>query len=169
MPFTREQAFAALTSLNPARVFLDSYRVKSLPEDLDIHFGPPEEFFISPSTQELYTRKRLIPILDDGNFGVVTFLEPDTRTLVQIDVESPNESRMVFRHWQQYLADLMIRICDSVDDDRRVELIAKLIGFEYTNEVFDYFARTASLEGEAWRVARDQFPLSIPVKLDAPD
>src|SRR5262245_30295256 len=99
MAFTREQAFAALASLNPAQVFLDSYRIKRLPENLDIYFGPPEEFFIAPDTQELYTRKRMVPILDDGNFGLVTFLDPDTRELVQIDVESCAESRAVFQHW----------------------------------------------------------------------
>src|SRR5262245_32575415 len=105
MAFTRKQASAAPASFNPAPVFLDSYRVNPLPENLDIYFGPPEEFFIAPDTQELYTHNRLVPILDDGNFGLVTFLDPDTRNLVQIDVESPAETRAVFRHWQQYLAD----------------------------------------------------------------
>lgn len=129
MAFTREQAYAALASLNPAPVFLESYRVKPLPENLDIYFGPPEEFFIAPDTQELYTRNRLIPILDDGNFGQVTFLDPDTRELVQMYVESPEESRTVFRHWQDYLADLMARLGETVDDDDRFRRMAELVGF----------------------------------------
>lgn len=38
MAFTRENAFDSLTSLKPAAVFLDSYRVKPLPKNLDIYF-----------------------------------------------------------------------------------------------------------------------------------
>jgi hypothetical protein len=162
MAFTREQAYAALASLNPAPVFLISYRVKRLPENLDIYFGPPEEFFIAPDTQELYTHNRLVPILDDGNFGLVTFLEPDTRELVQMDVESPTESRAVFRHWQQYLADLMVRVGESVDDDSRVRHMAELVGFAHTEELFNYFARMEEVSGDAWWEARRQFLLSIP-------
>jgi hypothetical protein len=160
--FTREQAYATLVSLNPATVFLDSYRVKRLPENLDIYIGPPEEFFLAPDTQELYTHHRLIPILDDGNFGRVTFLDPETRELVQMDVESPAESRAVFRHWQQYLAELMIRICESEDDDSRVWRLAGLVGFAFVDELFEDFDRTQALSGDAWWEARRQFPLSIP-------
>src|SRR5262245_11649442 len=105
MAFTRDQAYAALASLKPAPIFLESYRSRPLPENLDIYFGPPEEFFIAPETQDPCTGGRLVPILDDGNFGLVTFLDPDTKALVQIDVESPGEVRASFRHWQQYLAD----------------------------------------------------------------
>jgi hypothetical protein len=165
MAFTREQAYAALASLNPAPIFLESYRVKRLPENLDIYFGPPEEFFLAPDTQKRYTRNRLVPILDDGNFGLVTFLDPDTRELVQIDVESPDEARATFQHWQQYLADLLIRVGESVDDDGRVRRMAELVGFRHTDKLFDYFARTASMTGESYLEARRQF-LSIPA---APD
>lgn len=161
MAFTREQAYAALASLNPAQVFLESYQVKSLPENLDIYFGPPEEFFIAPDTQQLYTRNRLIPILDDGNFGLVTFLDPDTRELLQMDVESPGDSQAVFRHWQQYLAGLMIHVGESMDDDNGVRYIAELVGFAHLEELFDHFARTAELSGDAWWKARRLFPLSI--------
>jgi hypothetical protein len=132
MAFTREQAFAALASLKPAPVFLDSYRVRPLPENLDIYLGPPEEFFIAPDSQELYIRNRLIPILDDGNFRLVTFLDPGSGELVQMDVESPGECRAVFRHWQQYLTELMIRVGESMDDDDRLRRIAKFIGFAHT-------------------------------------
>jgi hypothetical protein len=162
MAFTREQAYAALESLNPAQVFLESYRVQPLPEKLDSYFGPPEEFFIAPDTQELYTRNRLVPMLDDGNFGLVTFLDPKTRELVQMNVESPEGTRATFRHWQQYLADLMVRVGESVDDDERVRRIAQLIGFSHTDELFGYFTRTKALSADAWREARRRFPLDIP-------
>jgi hypothetical protein len=161
MAVTREQAYAALASLNPAPVFLDLYRVKQLPENLDIYVGPPEEFFIASDTQELYTRNRLVPILDDGNFGLVTFLEPDTRELIQMDVESPEESRAIFLHWQQYLADLMMRIGESMDDDSRLRRIAELVGFAHTDKLFEHFARTQDVSGDAWWEARRQFPLSL--------
>ncbi len=162
MTFTREQAYAALASLKPAQVFLDSYRVKQLPENLEIYIGPPEEFFLAPDTQELYTHNRLIPILDDGNFGLVMFLDPDTRELVQMEVEAPAESRTIFRHWQQFLADLMIRIGDSVGDDRRVQYMAELVGFAHTDELFKFFASTEAVSGDAWWEARRQFLLNLP-------
>ena len=162
MPFTREHAFAALASLNPAAVFLDSYRSKPLPENLEIYFGPPEEFFIAPDTQELYTSNRLVPILDDGNFGVVTSLDPDAWELVLIGVESPDECRTTFRHWQQYLAALMICIGESVEEDERVRRIAKLVEFAYADELFAYFGRTHGLSGEAWSDAKREFLLGIP-------
>lgn len=161
MAFTRDQAYDALSSLNPAPVFLESYRVRKLPENLDIYFGPPEEFFIAPDTQEIYTRGQLIPILDDGNFGLVLFLDPATGALIQIDVESPDEARATYRHWQQYLADLMVRVGESVDDDDRARRIAILIGFSHTKELFEYFDRTQSISGDAWWEARRLFPLSI--------
>src|SRR5262249_54620162 len=107
---TREQAQAALAALNPAPVFLGAYRGERLPMDLDIFVGVPEEFFLAPDTETTYTGGRLIPILDDGNFGIITFYDPDARTLVQKDVESPREILARFGDWQQYLADLMIRI-----------------------------------------------------------
>ena len=117
-------------------MFLDSYRVRHLPENLDIYFGPPEEFFITPDTQEIYTRNHLVPILDDGNFGLVTFLDPEARQLVQMDVESPDESRATFQHWQQFLADLMIRIGESEDEDEQVRRMADVVGFAHTDELF---------------------------------
>ena len=162
MAFTREQAYEALASLNPAPVFLDAYRVRPLPENLDIYLGPPEEFFIAPDTQEAYTHNHLIPILDDGNFDLVTFLAPDTGALIQMSVESPDDPPgATFRHWQQYLADLMIRIGECVDGDQRVARIAQLIGFAYTDELFAYFARTQALTGDAWWEERRRFPLGI--------
>src|SRR5262245_37752440 len=164
MAFTREQAYAALDSLKPAQVFLDSYRIKSLPENLDIYFGPPEEFFIAPETQEIYTSNRLVPILDDGNFGLVTFLDSKSKDLVQIDVESPDESRSVFRHWQQYLAELMIRIGESVDDDTCIRRMTKTVGFAHTDKLFDLFARHENADQDTWFEAMRQFPLSIAVE-----
>jgi hypothetical protein len=131
--FTREQAYDALASLKPAKVFLSSYSVKPLPENLDIYFGPPEEFFIATDTQEPYTHGRLVPILDDGNFGLVTFLDPKTGNLVEVDVESPDKDRATFHDWQHYLADLMNRIEESVDDDEQVRRMARLIGFAHTD------------------------------------
>jgi len=161
MSFTRDQAYAALASLNPAQVFLDSYRHPKLPENLEIYFGPPEEFFIAADTQDRYTGGRLIPILDDGNFGLVTYLDPDSRELIQMDVESPDEDRTIFRHWQQYLADLIVTIGESLASDDHLRRIADRIGFGHVEELFDYYQRTEDLEGDEWWQARRQFPASI--------
>ena len=127
-PITREEAYLALSSLNPAQIFLESYQTKPIAENLDIFFGPPEEFFIAPDTQQRYSRGQLIPILDDGKFGVVTFLAPETQELVQIHVESPDQEWARFSTWQQFLANLMARIAEEIDEDDRLPRIAELIG-----------------------------------------
>ena len=160
MPFTRDQAYAALASLSPAQVFLDSYRTQKLPENLEIYFGPPEEFFIAPDTQALYSKNRLIPILDDGNFGLVTFLDPDTRKLIQMDIESPDEDRVPFNHWQQYLADLMITIGESVDSD---DLLpdGRPDRFHPRRRIVRLFDQTEDVSDDAWSEARRQFLASI--------
>jgi hypothetical protein len=128
MPFTRDQAYEALASLNPAQVFLDVYRNRNLPGDLDIYVGSPEELFIAPETQRRFGNGRLIPILDDGNFDIVTFLDPENRSLVEISVERPSEIRARFVQWSDYLSSLMARIGESVDDDRDIATLARLIG-----------------------------------------
>jgi hypothetical protein len=162
MAFTREHAYETLASLRPARIFLDSYRKRELPEFLDTHFGPPEEFFIAPDTQAAYEKDQLVPLLDDGNFGLVLFLDSRDRSLVQIYIESPHANRTFFRHWQQYLADLMVRIAEGEENDDRVRRIAALVGFQYVDSLFDYFARARELTGNAIRDARDSYPFSIP-------
>jgi hypothetical protein len=73
-----------------------------------------------------------------------------------------DESRATFLHWQQYLADLMIRIGESVDDDEQVHRMAKLVGFAHTDELFAYFARTKAWSDDAWWEARRKFLLGIP-------
>ncbi|MFD1245075.1 hypothetical protein [Paralysiella testudinis] len=162
MPTTREEAFEALFSMRPAKVFLDSYRMKILPENLDFYFGPPDEFFIEPEAQELYTGNYLIPILDDGNFDLIIFLDPATREIIEMDIESPYEYRTVFKSWQQYLASLMMRIREGVDEDERVIRMAHLIGFEYLEELFSHFTQTAKLQSDAWQEAQDRFIADIP-------
>ncbi|HZV04585.1 MAG TPA: hypothetical protein VE999_05805 [Gemmataceae bacterium] len=164
MAFTRDQAYQALASLHPAPIFLESYRVRQLPENLDIYYRPPEEFFIAPDTQEAYTQGRLIPILDDGHFCEVLFLDPDTGALLLIPVESPGEVRETFRHWQQYLAELMARVGEMEESDDRIRQIADLVGFAHTKELFEYFDRVQSLSSDAWWEARHRFPLSISVE-----
>jgi hypothetical protein len=150
---TREQALATLASLSPAPVFLDSYRTKQLPESLHAFFGPPEEFFLAPDTIEPYAEGRLVPLLDDGNFGIVTFYDPSTGGFVQKDVEEPEKTRATFANWQQYLADLMFGVADSGADDAQMRRVSELIKFprlrEFTafldlhaNDAYDDFERS---------------------------
>lgn len=160
MPFTREDAYRTLAALKPAPIFLQSYEVERLPENLDIYFGPPEEFFIAPDTQELYTQGRLVPILDDGNFGLVTFCDPDARTLVQMDVESPAD-KTIFHHWQQYLAHLMISIAESIDSDDQIRRMAELIRFAHTKELFEYLDLSQEMSDDEWWEASQRFIMGI--------
>jgi hypothetical protein len=94
----------------------------------------------------------------------VLFLDPDADALVLIDIESPGQVRSTFRHWQQYLAHLMIQVAESEESDDRIRRIAELIGFAHTRELFEYFDRMQNLSDDAWWEARRQFPLSIPAE-----
>jgi hypothetical protein len=151
---TREESLAALESLGVADVFADSYRSKNLPRKLDIHFGPPEEFFLAPGTQDLYTNGLLVPLLDDGNFRIVTFLDPETSCFVQMDVEEPEDSRTVLTSWQQYLADVFMGIAESGADDDELAVIAQLIGFQHMDRTLEFM--DCSL-GSGWCDARAKF------------
>ena len=157
MPFSREEALAALTSLNPAPIFLDAYRMQRLPENLDFHIGAPAEFFLAPATQDAYTQGRFVPLLDDGCFSAVLMFDPATRELREIELESPQAAPTPFRHWQHYLAHLMLRIGESIDEVERLRRIAALVGFEHAALFFDFLARSEGLRGAAWSTARDEF------------
>lgn len=162
MPYTRDQAYLALAALNPAPVFLDAYRTRALPLSLDIYIGVPEEFFIAPDTQEAYTANVLIPILDDGNFGLVTFLNPESGELVQMYVDDESgEPHAIHCGWQQYLASLLVRIAESEDDDETLRDIASLLGFSEIDAFTAFLTQSASMEGEAYELARERFIGSV--------
>jgi len=162
MTFTRDQAYQALASLNPAPIFLEAYRTIRLPEDLDIFFGPPEEFFIAPDSQELYTEGRLIPLLDDGQFQRVLLLDPTTRNLVRISIESPEEVHDTFNCWPQYLADLMIRLGESMDDVEKLRRIAGLIQFPHLEATLTFLDEVAALPYAEYEKRKQEFIRSIP-------
>jgi hypothetical protein len=136
---TREQARESLARFNAAPVFLDAYVYKRLPLRLDTYFRPPEPFFRPPDAPSEYLEGRLIPILDDGNFGIITFYNPANGVLVQKDVEAPREVLATFSNWQQYLADLMIRAAESSEDDERLRQISELIEFRYFDALMAFF------------------------------
>ena len=162
MPFSRAQALNALRTWNPAPVFLDAYATKHLPENLDIYFGPPEEFFLAPDTQARYTKNRLIPLLDDGNFGLVIFHDPDRRILIELDVEAPDEVRHSYQNWQQYLAGLMLRIGESIDDDHRVSRMADLVGFKHAADLLELWRLIADLPHAEYERSCAAFVAGLP-------
>ena len=161
MTISRDKSYAALAELKPAPVFLQSYQSKRLPEDFDIYFGPPEELFLAPATDEEYPWGDRIPILDDGNFGLLLFVDPKTKKLIRIDIESPDEIHDEFENWQQYLADLMIRIGEGIDDDNRARRAAEVMGFAHVDELFDFFSRTQSMSVSAYESAKRHFLANI--------
>lgn len=142
-------------------MFLDAYKSKQLPECLHAYIGPPDEFFIAADTQEPYSKGRLIPILDDGNFSIVTFSDPCGARLVQFDVESPQSMLKEFTNWQQYLADLLIRVGESIDDDARVRRIAALVEFRYPDMLFAFFTAAGDQPYEEYKRLEQQFVSSI--------
>ncbi|MBL9091142.1 MAG: LYR motif-containing protein [Planctomycetaceae bacterium] len=157
MKFSRNDAFDCLVALDVATVFLDSYRGKKLPENLDSYFGPPEEFFVAADTQEPYTDGELIPILDDGNFSVVTFCDPLQQHFVQYFVESPKSPINKFLSWQQYLADLLIHVGESMEDDERVRRVASIVGFQNSDLLFKFFAAAEDGSYDEYMRLRDEF------------
>lgn len=156
---TRDESLATIESLGVAPVFANSYRSKDLPFHLEIYFGPPEEFFLGPETQDIYTEGRLIPLLDDGNFGIVTFYDPTAHTFVQIDIEEPDGERTILRSWQQYLADLFIRIADSgVEDAAGLAQISNMIGFMHLERTLEFME---SAKDHGWCATIAEFISSL--------
>ncbi len=161
MGFTREQAYQTVKEMRVAPVFAQSDEVKCLPENLDIFFGPPEEFFIASDSQEPYTGGRMVPILDDGNFGIVTFYDPRTGELAQYDIESSDEVHATFRCWQQYLAALLFRVVESIGDGERIRRIAALVRFHYVEDLFAVCHRAAGMSYQQFREERQRFIQSV--------
>jgi hypothetical protein len=158
---TREHAFEILASLKPSPVFLEAYRTPRLPEDLDIYFGCPEEFFLAPETLPAYTEGRLVPILDDGSFDTVTFYDSASGGLVQKSVESPREIVATFANWPQYIVHLMIRIAESVDDDDQLRRMGDLIGFRHFDQLMEFFAVGRNETFEEFQRRKLQFIQSL--------
>lgn len=155
---SRVESLATLESLGVADIFAHSYRSKKLPFSLDIYFGPPEEFFIASDTQETYTEGRLVPLLDDGNFGSVIFFDPETGAFLKKYVESLGEPPIVFTSWQQYLADLVIRIAESGVDDAELEQIATAIDFLHLDRTLAFMN---AADDDDWSERRYAFLASI--------
>lgn len=163
---TREQALKTLKSLKPAPVFIQCYQKDDLPYDLDIYFSVPEEFFmLTADEQEVYTNGRLIPLLDDGNFDVVLYYDPEENGFVQMDVDEGKVDAR-FANWQQYVASLLIRIAESIDDDADLKAISKTVGFKYFRELTSLLKTFGESddddEGEEEERAKRKFIESLP-------
>lgn len=129
----REEGYSWLQALGVARVFLESYRVRRLPEDLDNRFGPPEEFFtLDSSSQSDYDEGgRLVALLDDGNFDAILFFDRLRGDFVLKDVEIPSRVQRRFASWQQYLATLVRDLWEAERSDAALGRVAELIGFSH--------------------------------------
>ncbi len=157
MATTREEALATLKALAAPAVILQSYTRKKLPEDLSVHLGPPGEFFLNPDTQEPYTEGRLIPLLDDGNFGLVLLWDPEARLFVQKDIEEPERVVRTFENWQQYLAWVLFEMLESTEDEEAIRRAAKLLEFRHTDGLLELWERSAQMSYEEQDEARDRF------------
>lgn len=157
MPVTREQSLDTLKTLGVAPMFVQSYNDKRLPRDLDIFFGPPEEFFIEPDTQQLYTHERLIPLLDDGNFALVLFYDPEKKVFIRKYLEHPEEE-IHYSNWQQYLADLMIEIAENSDaEDSELAEIADILEFKKLGEVLAFLDSAHEISWEQYHANKAEF------------
>lgn len=163
MEFTREQSFNALASLQPAAVFLEAYQGHSLPHNLASFFGPPEELFIAPDSQAPYTKGHLIPLLDDGCFCTVTLFNPSTGRLIQRSMELPEEGIVTLQNWQQYLATVMLRMAESLEEEEdAIRAIAAILDFHHVDALLAHLEHAQALTGDAWWQARAAFPVSLP-------
>ncbi len=161
--FTREEALAILTRWEPAEAFLDAYSrstadsILHLPEHLEIYVGVPEEFFIAPETQADYVESGCAPILDNGNFDVVTFSDPDARFMMQMSPEHPGEIWARFECWQQYLAHVVLRVLETEDDDQQVRRIADLVRFRHLESLLAHRDAGPRLSGPDFELAETRF------------
>jgi hypothetical protein len=99
-----------------------------------------------------------VTVCEDGNFGVVTFYDRDAESFVQKAVESPQASPLVLASWQQYLADLFIRIAESGVSDEELEQIAGVIGFRHMERTLAFMESTDDTE---WSTRRREFIASL--------
>ena len=75
-----------------------------------------------------------------------------------MDVEEPEDSRTVLTSWQQYLADVFIRIAESGADDHELAVLAQVIGFLHMDRTLEFMD---SSPNSAWCEARAEFIASL--------
>ena len=80
-------------------------------------------------------------------------LHPHSGELFCFSIELPQQALRSYANWQQYVADLMLRIAEIEEDDAEVVRLGKLIGFEDFDALFALLA----LDGEDYRLASAQF------------
>ena len=95
----------------------------------------------------------VVPILDEGSFDTAILLHPYSGELFCFSIELPQQALRSYANWQQYLADLMLRLAEIEEDDAEVVRLGKLIGFEDFDALFALLA----LNGEDYRLASTQF------------
>ena len=91
--------------------------------------------------------------MDEGSFDTALLLHPHSGELFCYSIEWPQQALRSYANWQQYLADLMLRITEIEEDDAEVVHLGKLIGFEDFDALFALLA----LNGEDYRLASSQF------------
>ncbi|WP_037225725.1 hypothetical protein [Rhodopirellula baltica] len=144
--FTRNASLLALKSLGVADVFTRCFDSKALPHSLDVHFGPPDELFTASGNCEFGP---LIPLLDDGSFRSVLFLDiMNRRQLHKRYVDDLRVDAIVYQGWQQYLADLTISIADSGASDEELSAIAKTIGFDHPDSTLTFLDAASDVPWE---------------------
>jgi hypothetical protein len=158
---TRAEVLGWIRRLGLADVFCRLYLREPVPYHLDVHFGCPEELFSPTGQQSTFTEGGLIPLLDDGNFGLILLFDPLSGQFIEKDIEGGGEVQTRYDNWQQYLAELMIRIADSGADDEKLRGIAEMVGFRYLAETLQFLDSCGNLPFDEYHRRKEAFRMQL--------
>jgi hypothetical protein len=80
---------------------------------------------------------------------------PQSRGIIKKSFEEPSSRLEAFQSWGQFVADLMIRIGEVIDDDEdRLRRIAALVGFRHVEELIEFLPRPDRYDGGEEDVVR---------------
>jgi hypothetical protein len=129
-----KESLETIRSLELSGVFEDLYWGRDVPFDLDIYMSYPAQFR-DTSLEDWHplTSGGLVPVVDDGNFYNICFLDPDRNVFVVKFIGNPDVIISEYSSWQQYLANCLMEMADSGLGQRELIAIATKVGFDDLN------------------------------------
>ena len=101
-----EESIALAKRLGLPAIVVDILEQKKLPGKLWLHFGCPEEIFLTKkeNLDPGIVGRKLVPLWDDGNFGRIVFYDEERSGFVVLYIEFPEEGFGQIYNWEQVMA-----------------------------------------------------------------
>ena len=127
-----EESIALAKRLGLPAIVVDILEKKKLPGKLWLHFGCPEEIFMTEegNLEERLLGRQLVPLWDDGNFARIVFYDEERSGFVSLYMEFPEEGLGKIYNWEQVMALEFKGLWESELEEEEMIHLAGLFEFE---------------------------------------